>query len=60
MIPQRKPDLDEDPRPGGAGGGWLWLAAAVALAALLGWLASEYGERFDWAPTGRASAMCCC
>jgi len=52
MIPQRKPDLDEDPRPGGAGGGWLWLAAAVALAALLGWLASEYGERFDWGTDG--------
>lgn len=43
---------DEPPRPPGAGGGWLWVLALLVVAALLGWLASEYGETFDWGSDG--------
>ena len=42
---------DEQPRPSG-GGGWLWVIALLVVAALLGWLASEYGENFDWTSDG--------
>lgn len=48
-APRRQP-RDEPPRP--SGGGWLWLAALLAVAALLGWLASEYGDRFEWDTDG--------
>ena len=40
------------PRPSGSGGGWLWVIALLLIAALLGWLASEYGENFDWSSDG--------
>lgn len=52
MIPQRRPDPQEqEPRPAG-GNGWLWIAVFAVLAALLGWLASEYGDNFDWGTDG--------
>ncbi len=52
MIPQRRPDpRQEEPRPPGSSG-WLWIAAFAVLAALLGWLASEYGDNFDWGSDG--------
>jgi len=52
MIPQRRPEPQEqEPRPSG-GSGWLWIAVLAVLAALLGWLASEYGENFDWGTDG--------
>ena len=51
MIPKQHPEhRDEKPRP--SGGGWLWIAVFAVLAALLGWLASEYGENFDWGSDG--------
>lgn len=51
MIPQRRPDSQQqEPRP--SGGGWLWIAVFAVLAALLGWLASEYGDNFDWGSDG--------
>jgi aspartyl protease family protein len=51
MIPQRRPEPQEqEPRP--SGGGWLWIAVFAVLAALLGWLASEYGDNFDWGTDG--------
>jgi aspartyl protease family protein len=51
MIPQRRPDRQEhEPRP--SGNGWLWVAALAVLAALIGWLASEYGDNFDWGADG--------
>lgn len=52
-IPQPKPgpdDFQQGPRP--SGGGWLWLALLVVVAALLGWLASEYGDNFEWGTDG--------
>ncbi len=52
MIPQRRAEpQDHEPRPPG-GGGWLWIAVFAVLAALLGWLASEYGDNFDWGTDG--------
>lgn len=51
MIPKPRPDHQEqEPRP--SGGGWLWVAVFAVLAALLGWLASEYGDDFDWGTDG--------
>ncbi len=51
MIPKPRPDHQEqEPRP--PGGGWLLIAAFAALAALVGWLASEYGDSFDWGSDG--------
>jgi len=51
VLPKPRPDdFQQGPRP--SGGGWLWLAAAVVLAALLGWLASEYGDTFEWGTDG--------
>jgi len=47
--PLRRPPENEQ-RP--SGGGWLWLAAIVVVGALVGWLASEYGENFDWGTDG--------
>ncbi len=52
MIPKPRPDHQEqEPRPSG-GGGWLWIAVFAVLAALIGWLASEYGDNFDWGNDG--------
>lgn len=50
MNDRRSRPHDENPRP--SGGGWLSLAALLAVAALLGWLASEYGDRFEWSTDG--------
>jgi aspartyl protease family protein len=51
-LPKPRPDPREDgPRPPG-GGTWLWIAVFAVLAALLGWLASEYGDNFDWGTDG--------
>jgi aspartyl protease family protein len=51
MIPKPRSDRrEEQPRP--SGGGWLWIVALAAIAALLGWLASEYGDNFDWGSDG--------
>lgn len=47
----RSEHQEREPRPSG-GGGWLWIAVFAVLAALLGWLASEYGESFDWGTDG--------
>jgi aspartyl protease family protein len=50
-TPQPRDDRrEEQPRP--SGGGWLWIVALAAIAALLGWLASEYGDNFDWGSDG--------
>lgn len=38
------------PRP--SGGGWLWILALMAVAGLVGWLASEYADQFDWSTDG--------
>ncbi|MCW5771484.1 MAG: TIGR02281 family clan AA aspartic protease [Rhodospirillaceae bacterium] len=47
MAEQRPPD------PGARGGNLLlWFAAIVAVGGLVGWLASEYGDRFDWKSDG--------
>ena len=52
MNPHRRPDPEaREPRPSG-GGGWLWIAVFAVLAALLGWLASEYGDEFEWGSDG--------
>ncbi|MBL8661563.1 MAG: TIGR02281 family clan AA aspartic protease [Candidatus Odyssella sp.] len=52
MNPHRRPDPEaREPRPSG-GGGWLWIAVFAVLAALLGWLASEYGDDFEWGSDG--------
>jgi aspartyl protease family protein len=52
MVPKPRPDHQEqEPRPSG-GGGWLWIAVFAVLAALIGWLASEYGDNFDWGNDG--------
>lgn len=40
------------PEPSRGGSLLLWLAAIVALGGLVGWLASEYGDRFDWKSDG--------
>jgi len=50
MTDPRTRDRDDNPRP--SGGGWLWVAALLAVAALVGWLASEYGDRFEWDSDG--------
>ncbi len=51
MIPNPRPDPQhQEPRP--SGGGWLWVLALALVAALLGWLASEYGDNFDWSSDG--------
>jgi aspartyl protease family protein len=50
MTDRRPPDRHDPPRP--AGRLWLWLGALAAAGALLGWLASEYGDRFEWASEG--------
>lgn len=39
-------------QPPRTGGGWLWILALMAVAALVGWLASEYGDQFDWSTDG--------
>jgi aspartyl protease family protein len=41
-------------QPGGGSMMVLWLAVIVAMGALVGWLASEYGDRFDWKRDGPA------
>ena len=47
MIPKPRPEhREEEPRR--SGGGWLWLGVLVVMAALIGWLASEYGDSVDW------------
>ena len=51
MIPKPRPEHQEqEPRP--SGGGWLWIAVIAVMAGLLGWLASEYGDNFDWGSDG--------
>lgn len=52
MNTPRPQQQDDRPRPSGGGGGWLWIAVVAVLAALLGWLASEYGDNFDWSTDG--------
>lgn len=51
MNTPRPHPREEEPRPSG-GGGWLWILFAAAIAALVGWLASEYGDNFDWGTDG--------
>jgi aspartyl protease family protein len=51
MIPKPRPDHQEQQRPP-SGGGWLWIAVIAVVAALIGWLASEYGDNFDWGSDG--------
>lgn len=48
--PRPQPD-DQDPRPSG-GGAWLWILTIAVVAGLLGWLASEYGDNFEWDSDG--------
>jgi aspartyl protease family protein len=50
MNTPRPQQQDDQPRP--SGGGWAWIAVIAVLAALLGWLASEYGDGFDWGTDG--------
>ncbi len=38
--------------PSRGGGLWLAAAAVILLGALIGWLASEYGDRLDWSQDG--------
>lgn len=51
MIPKPRPDPQEQ-EPRSSGGAWLWIAVLALMAGLLGWLASEYGDNFDWGTDG--------
>ena len=52
MIPKPRPDHQEQQPPPSRGSGWLWVAVLAVMAGLLGWLASEYGDNFDWGTDG--------
>jgi len=52
MIPKPRPDHREDDPPPSGGGRWLWVAAIAVIAGLVGWLASEYGDNFEWDSDG--------
>jgi aspartyl protease family protein len=49
MMPNRP---EQNPPPPASGGGWLWIAVVAVVAALIGWLASEYGDQFEWGSDG--------